>query len=164
MARVSTVVVPKLEFDALVAELARLHEEAGSLENATGRMQETIDRLRDDKERLWQKCRERGDELARLREENKQLLLTKAGAFKAQMEYAEENARLREREQELLSVIREVREERDRLREALKAIGGLRDPYLESEEEIAAFARNALKETTWEKPVRETDEDGWVPK
>jgi len=34
-------------------------------------------------------------EVKRLREENKQLLLTKAGAFEVQMEYAAENERLR---------------------------------------------------------------------
>jgi len=35
-------------------------------------------------------------------------------------------------------------DEVERLRAALESIGGLRDPYLESEEEISAFARAAL--------------------
>lgn len=42
--------------------------------------------------------------------------------------------------------IQALADEIQRLRAALEAIGGLRDPYLESEDEIAAFARAALAE------------------
>jgi len=91
----------------LEAEVKKLREENKTLAAAAitaegpsyAFMQDEVKKLR---EMLGMKGQEFLDdieqlrnEVKRLREENKQLLLTKAGAFEVQMEYAAENERLR---------------------------------------------------------------------